>query len=145
MSATVISMEDFNAANTQQQGTQYACRPVSVLVQRSESSAWCDTQRVTFADFEKEAMIAALGHAGRGYLKTHVTVTLSDGNTVDLRLDLAASGDLGIADHCLSTLKYAETEEGRQRLAAYPESMRDAHLNTLAGRVHGRGVNSAGW
>ena len=24
MSATVISMEDFNAANTQQQGTQYA-------------------------------------------------------------------------------------------------------------------------
>lgn len=132
MSATVISMEDFNAANTQQQGTQYACRPVSVLVQRSESSAWCDAQRVTFADFEKEAMIAALGHAGRGYLKTHVTVTLSDGNTVDLRLDLAASGDLGIADHCLSTLKYAETEEGRQRLAAYPESMRDAHLNTLA-------------
>ncbi|MGL6579866.1 DUF3560 domain-containing protein [Aeromonas hydrophila] len=132
MSATVISMDDFNAAKNQQQADQHTRRPVSVLVHSSESAAWSDQQRVTFADFEKEAMIAALGHAGRGYLKTHVTVTLSDGHTVDLRLDLAASGDLGIADHCLSTLKYAETEEGRQRLADYPEHMREAHVNTLA-------------
>jgi len=132
MSATVISMDDFNAAKNQQQADQHTRRPVSVLVHSSESAAWSNQQRVTFADFEKEAMIAALGHAGRGYLKTHVTVTLSDGHTVDLRLDLAASGDLGIADHCLSTLKYAETEEGRQRLADYPEHMREAHVNTLA-------------
>ncbi|MFM5576870.1 DUF3560 domain-containing protein [Aeromonas veronii] len=132
MSATIISMADFEATKAQAaQAAKFVRRPVSVLVRGSESDAWHDQQVLDYAEFEKEAAIVALGHAGRGYLKTHVTVMFSDDSSFDMRLDLAASDDLGIADHCLSLLQYVETEEGSQRLAEYPEHLRNIHIANL--------------
>lgn len=132
MSATIISMADFEATKAQAaQAAKFVRRPVSVLVRGSESDAWHDQQVLDYAEFEKEAAIVALGHAGRGYLKTHVTVMFSDDSSFDMRLDLAASDDLGIADHCLSLLQYVETEEGRQRLAEYPAQQRILHIANL--------------
>jgi len=71
MSATIITMEDFNAAAQQaKQAAQFVRRPVTVTVHWSESSAWENEQVVAYVDFEKTAFAVALEHAGRGYLKT---------------------------------------------------------------------------
>lgn len=136
MSATIISMADFEATKAQAaqaaQAAKFVRRPVSVTVDWSETGCWEKGQVVPFAEFEKQAALAALAHAGAGYKKTSVTVTFDDATTFDLRLDLAASDALGIADHCLSQLRYAETEEGRQRIAAYPDSLRPGVEYTLS-------------
>lgn len=130
MSAQVITMADFAASKAQ--AAQYVRRPVSVTVDWSEAGCWEKGQVVPFAEFEKQAAQAALAHAGAGYLKTSVTVKFDDATTFDLRLDLAASDALCIADHCLSQLRYAETEEGRQRIAEYPDSLRPGVEYTLS-------------
>lgn len=133
MSATIISLADFEASKAQaSQAAKFVRRPVSVTVDWSEAGCWEKGQVVPFAEFEKQAALAALAHAGGGYLKTSVTVKFDDATTFDLRLDLAASDALGIADHCLSQLSYAETEEGRQRIAAYPDSLRPGVEYTLS-------------
>ena len=114
MSATLISMADFNAAKQQQQqATQFVRRPVSVLVHWSESGAWGKEELCTFADFEARAQVAALGYVGGGYQKTSVTVNFDDGDSYQARLDLAASDTHGFTDHCLAMLAFAETEKGR--------------------------------
>ena len=114
MSATLISMADFNAAKQQQQqATQFVRRPVSVLVHWSESGAWGKEELCTFADFEARAQVAALGYVGGGYQKTSVTVNFDDGDSYQARLDLAASDAHGFTDHCLAMLAFAETEKGR--------------------------------
>ena len=54
MSATIITMEDFNAAAQQaKQAAQFVRRPVTVTVHWSESSAWENEQVVAYVDFEK--------------------------------------------------------------------------------------------
>lgn len=107
MSATIITMEDFKAAAQQaEQATQFVRRPVTVTVHWSESGAWQKEQVVAYADFEKNAFAVALEHAGRGYLKTKVTVTFDDGEIYQCRIDLAAHDELGFADHCLSMLAF---------------------------------------
>ncbi|HHP5454824.1 TPA: DUF3560 domain-containing protein [Aeromonas veronii] len=114
MSATLISMADFNAAKQQQQqAPQFVRRPVSVLVHWSESGAWGKEELCTFADFEARAQVAALGYVGGGYQKTSVTVNFDDGDSYQARLDLAASDTHGFTDHCLAMLSFAETEKGR--------------------------------
>jgi len=114
MSATLISMADFNAAKQQQQqAIQFVRRPVSVLVHWSESGAWGKEELCTFADFEARAQVAALGYVGGGYQKTSVTVNFDDGDSYQARLDLAASDTHGFTDHCLAMLAFAETEKGR--------------------------------
>jgi len=114
MSATLISMADFNAAKQQQQqAAQFVRRPVSVLVHWSESGAWGKEELCTFADFEARAQVAALGYVGGGYQKTSVTVNFDDGDSYQARLDLAASDTHGFTDHCLAMLAFAETEKGR--------------------------------
>ena len=112
MSATLISMADFNAAK-QQQAAQFVRRPVSVLVHWSESGAWGEEELCTFSDFEARAQVAALGYVGGGYQKTSVTVNFDDGDSYQARLDLAASDTHGFTDHCLAMLAFAETEKGR--------------------------------
>lgn len=119
MSATIITMEDFKAAAQQaEQATQFVRRPVTVTVHWSESGAWQKEQVVAYADFEKNAFAVALEHAGRGYLKTKVTVTFDDGEIYQCRIDLAAHDELGFADHCLSMLAFYDTEEGRDYYVA---------------------------
>ncbi|MGL4355084.1 MULTISPECIES: DUF3560 domain-containing protein [Aeromonas] len=114
MSATLISMEDFNTAKQQQQqAAQFVRRPVSVLVHWSESGAWGKEELCTFADFEARAQVVALGYVGGGYQKTSVTVNFDDGDRYQARLDLAASDTHGFTDHCLAMLSFAETEKGR--------------------------------
>lgn len=114
MSATLISMEDFNTAKQQQQqAAQFVRRPVSVLVHWSESGAWGKEELCTFADFEARAQVVALGYVGGGYQKTSVTVNFDDGDSYQARLDLAASDTHGFTDHCLAMLSFAETEKGR--------------------------------
>ncbi|MGU5637127.1 DUF3560 domain-containing protein [Aeromonas veronii] len=114
MSATLISMADFNAAKQQQQqAAQFVRRPVSVLVHWSESGAWGEEELCTFSDFEARAQVAALGYVGGGYQKTSVTVNFDDGDSYQARLDLAASDTHGFTDHCLAMLAFAETEKGR--------------------------------
>lgn len=114
MSATIISMEDFNAAAQQaEQAARFVRRPVSVLVHWSESGAWQEEETVPFAEFEARALSVAMSHADRGYLKTKVTVTFDDGDTYGARLDLAAGDTLGFAHHCLGMIRFFETEKGR--------------------------------
>ncbi|MGL5297783.1 MAG: DUF3560 domain-containing protein [Plesiomonas sp.] len=114
MSATIITMEDFNAAAQQaKQAAQFVRRPVTVTVHWSESRAWENEQVVAYVDFEKTAFAVALEHAGRGYLKTKITVTFDDGEVYGCRIDLAAHDELGFADHCLSMLGFYDTEKGR--------------------------------
>ena len=87
MSATLISMEDFNTAKQQQQqAAQFVRRPVSVLVHWSESGAWGKEELCTFADFEARAQVVALGYVGGGYQKTSVTVNFDDGDSYQARL-----------------------------------------------------------
>lgn len=119
MSATIITMADFEAAAQQaQQAAKFARRPVSVLVHWSESGAWQNEQTVTFVEFEKTAFAVALEHAGRGYLKTKITVNFDDGEVYGCRIDLAAHDELGFADHCLSMLAFYDTEKGRDYYVA---------------------------
>ncbi|MBW3808161.1 DUF3560 domain-containing protein [Aeromonas jandaei] len=116
MSATIITMEDFKAAA--QQAAQFVRRPVTVTVHWSESGAWQNEQAVSYADFEKTAFAVALEHAGRGYLKTKITVTFDDGEIYQCRIDLAAHDELGFADHCLSMLAFYDTDKGRDYYVA---------------------------
>lgn len=115
MSATIITMADFEASKTQAaQAARFVRRPVSVLVHWSESGQWEEGQTLPYADFEAQALAVALGYVGGGYQKTSVTVTFDDGDTYQARLDLAASDTHGFTDHCLAMLAFAETEKGRQ-------------------------------
>lgn len=119
MSATIITMEDFKAAAAQaQQAARFVRRPVTVTVHWSESGAWQNEQVVAYADFEKTAFDVALEHAGRGYLKTKITVTFDDGEIYQCRIDLAAHDEIGFADHCLSMLAFYETPKGRDYYVA---------------------------
>lgn len=119
MSATIITMEDFKAAAQQaEQAGQFVRRPVTVTVHWSESGAWQNEQVVAYADFEKTAFDVALEHAGRGYLKTKITVTFDDGEIYQCRIDLAAHDEIGFADHCLSMLAFYETPKGRNYYVA---------------------------
>ena len=119
MSATIITMEDFKAAAEQaQQAAQFVRRPVTVTVHWSETGAWQNEQVVAYADFEKTAFAVALEHAGRGYLKTKITVTFDDGEIYQCRIDLAAHDELGFADHCLSMLAFYDTPKGRDYYVA---------------------------
>jgi len=116
MSATIITMADFEASKTQAaQAARFVRRPVSVLVHWSESGQWEEGQTLPYADFEAQALAVALGYAGRGYLKTKVSVTFDDGEIyAEARIDLAAHDEHGFTDHCLSMLAFAATEKGRQ-------------------------------
>ncbi|WP_368177981.1 DUF3560 domain-containing protein [Aeromonas sp. R7-1] len=115
MSATIITMADFEASKTQAaQAARFVRRPVSVLVHWSESGAWESESSIPYAEFEAKAFTVALGYVGGGYQKTSVTVTFDDGDTYQARLDLAASDTHGFTDHCLAMLAFAETEKGRQ-------------------------------
>lgn len=114
MSATLISMADFNAAKQQQQqATQFVRRPVSVLVHWSESGAWGEEELCTFSDFEARALGVAMAYADGGYLKTKITVTFDDGETYQARIDLAAGDELGFAHHCAGMISFYETDKGR--------------------------------
>lgn len=119
MSATIITMADFQAAAEQaQQAAQYLRRPVSVIVHWSESAAWENEQVVPFAEFEEKAAAVALAYVGGGYLKTKITVQFDDGESYGCRVDLAAHDEFGFADHCLAMLAFYETEKGRDYYVA---------------------------
>ncbi|WP_148612489.1 DUF3560 domain-containing protein [Aeromonas sobria] len=125
MSATLISMADFNAAKQQQQqqqSHQFVRRPVSVLVKWSESGAWLENETVSFADFEEKAAAVAIPYAGGGYQKTGITVSFDDGESYECRVDLSSSSEQGFTDHCLSMLDYYETEPGAARLEKCSET-----------------------
>ena len=110
MSATVISMADFNAAAAQ---AQYVRRPVSVLVHWSESGAWGEEVTIPYVEFEAQAAAVATGYTLGGYLKTKITVNFDDGETYQCRIDLAATDEMGFTDHCLDMLRFYETDKGR--------------------------------
>lgn len=123
MSATLISMADFNAAKQQQQqAAQFVRRPVSVLVHWSESGAWLENETVSFADFEEKAAAVAIPYAGGGYQKTGITVSFDDGESYECRVDLSSSSEQGFTDHCLSMLDYYATEPGAARLEQCSET-----------------------
>ncbi len=114
MSATVISMSDFQTSAAQaRQFAKYVRRPVSVLVHWSESGAWEQGQTVPYTEFEAKAAAVAIPYAGGGYQKTSITVTFDDGETYECRVDLSSTGDLSFTDHCLAMLRHYETDKGR--------------------------------
>ena len=113
MSASVISMSDFEKSAAELDKKTVAGRlPVSVLVHWSESGYFENEALIAFDEFERRAFSAALGHAGRSYLKTKITVNFDDGEQYGCRLDLAARDEIGFADHCRQMIAYAETEDG---------------------------------
>ncbi|MNQ04857.1 DNA ligase [compost metagenome] len=118
MSATIITMADFEATKAQAaQAAKFVRRPVSVLVHWSESGAWGEGEIVPFAEFEVKAASVALAHVGGGYQKTKVTVSFDDGETYEGRVDLSATSEQGFTDHCLGMLDYYATEQGQAKLA----------------------------
>lgn len=116
MSASVISMSDFEKSAAELDKKAVTGRlPVSVLVHWSESGNFKNEELIAFDEFERRAFAAAIGHAGRGYLKTKITVNFDDGEQYGCRLDLAARDELGFADHCRQMIAYAETEDGARK------------------------------
>lgn len=114
MSATLISMADFQAAQAQaQQAAQYVRRPVSVMVHSSESSTWREEVTMPFVEFESKAASVAIAYTLGGYLKTNITVNFDDGETYQCRVDLGATYEMGFTDHCLDMLSFYDTDKGR--------------------------------
>lgn len=103
-------------------------RPISVLVEWSESDAFYDGCDYTFTGFEARALKVAQAHKTGGYLKTAVTVTFDDGHTYGCRLDLAPHQAHGFEHHINTCRSMLETDEGQAILERYPESARDHWL-----------------
>lgn len=115
MSASVISMSDFTKSAAELEKITVKGRlPVSVLVHWSESGDFENDELIAFDEFERRAFSAAIGHAGRGYLKTKITVNFDDGEQYGCRLDLAARDEFGFTDHCCQMVEYFATQEGER-------------------------------
>lgn len=69
--------------------------PLFVFIHWSESGRFEENSLLSFADFERQARQVALYQNGRGYLKTKVTVLFADGETYQLRIDLAEHDEHG--------------------------------------------------
>lgn len=111
MSATVISIEDFQKAA--EEVANHKRRPVSVIVSYSESREFESGEQMSFDEFERRAYAVALDNAGSGYDKTGVEVSFDDGDSYSCRIDLKAGDEMGFTDHCLQMIEFSESPRGR--------------------------------
>lgn len=90
-------------------------RPLFVETLWSEAGEPLDTRRVwPLADFEAKARAVAMSHKTGGYLKTMVNVLFDNGDTVQVRLDLAAGDTHGFRHHVEMYRRFLATDEGRR-------------------------------
>ena len=95
--------------------------PVTVLVHWSESRHFPFKEKVyPYTLFEQKARSAARdAGVGRGYDKTKITVTLSNGDTIQVRCDLSETEDHGFASVVRCYQNWLRNDEtGKEELAA---------------------------
>lgn len=93
--------------------------PVSVLVDFSESNLFTPRQSMPFAEFERRASQVAFFGTQGGYYKTHIHVTLNDGEIYTCRLDLGIDSTLNFADHIAKQKAFARSDRGAVFIAQY--------------------------
>lgn len=99
-------------------------KPTFVSVEYSEAGGTLTEGAVMdFNQFEAEALKAALGHKGGGYLKTKVVVHFDTGGTYECRLDLG-DDETGFSDGIRQRIKFHESVVGQQKLFEAPKMMR---------------------
>ncbi len=88
-------------------------KPITVLVQWSESREFTEETLYDFNEFEKKALEVAKRNPLGGYDKTKVTVTFDNEYQHECRLDLGCGGnDQGFSEHCLSMARYYRQHKG---------------------------------
>ncbi len=87
-------------------------RPISVVVEYSESNQFATGESYSFDKFESLAFKAAKECVNRGYLKTGIVITFDNGHQYQCRIDISSDSEAGFQDHCDQMIEYSTTEEG---------------------------------
>lgn len=106
-------------------------RPVSVLVEHSESREFSNQQTLTFPDFERLAVRVAFSQAGRGYCKTRIIVTFDNGDTHQCRIDLGPADSLNFQDHIQQMVEWSATDKGKKYIADNDEQDLHEHVKAM--------------
>jgi hypothetical protein len=107
-------------------------KPTIVSVEYSEAGGALTSGAVMdFTAFEAEALKAALGHKGGGYLKTGVSVHFDTGETYACRLDLG-DAESGFADGMRNRIEFHESVVGQQKLFEAPKRIRETQEELYA-------------
>ena len=92
----------------------------------------CVGEVLPFTRFETRARRVAFNHRTGGYLKTRVRIGFDNGDSHELRLDLAEHQDQGFQHHVEQGLAWAETKAGQDRIAGWHEEMHIQHAELRA-------------